>query len=406
MMLVPSLPPLPVGGSEMQALKLGKALSEQGVIVRFIMPGKNDIKGEDQIFGMAVYRLNSWLNRIFGWISLQSKKKKVKNTRIEYNDKNEVTDQMTSRAGWPTVIYYNIFFYHSLFFLWWRRKQFDIIHSHTMEWSAIVAVRLGKLLNKLVIIKDSTMNGFQSLSRFPSGVKLQKMIAGSAHFVAMTEMIHQNLLKSGITAEKITKIPNGIVVSDSFGMDFGRELPSRVLFVGNLYQQPAKGVDILFHAWKIVHQSFPEVQLEIVGDGDINAYKEFVRGMGISNSIQFWGKQNDLSHFHQSASVFVLPSRREGMSNALMEAMLYGIPCVATDISGSRDLITDKVNGILVPSADSKALAAGISYLLANPEIAMEMGRKGHEKIIEELDIRKIADKYILLYSALLKKFS
>ncbi|HEY4966332.1 MAG TPA: glycosyltransferase, partial [Puia sp.] len=239
---------------------------------------------------------------------------------------------------------------------------------------------------------------------FPSGIRHQRTVARRAHFVAMTEIIFQNLLKSGIPPEKITKIPNGIVTDGPFEIPIRNQTSPSVLFVGNLTQQPAKGVDILLRAWTIVHESFPAANLLIIGDGVTHAYQQFVNELGIGDTVQFLGKKSDLIVYHRKASVFVLPSRREGMSNALMEAMLYAIPCVATDISGSRDLILDKVNGILVPPADVKSLAAGIIYLLANTNEADEMGKKARETIVEKFDIRKIAGKYILLYKKLLNK--
>jgi glycosyltransferase involved in cell wall biosynthesis len=403
MMLVPSLPPMPAGGAELQALKLGKTLSEKDVLVSFITPGKKDISGKTIINGMTVYRMNSWLNKFFNFLSVNKKKRQVKITRIAYNDALEITDQMTDRVGLPTIVYYNIFFYHSLFFLWRKRKEFDIIHAHTMEWSAIVAVRLGKALNKPVIIKDSTMNGFRSLSRFPFGRSHQNLLKSYANFIAMTETIHQNFLNSGIPSERITKIPNGINTEEAIEKIINKSILPKVLFVGNLYQQPAKGLDILFRAWTIVHRSFPDAILQIVGDGDTKVYHEYVDGLGIGGSVQFLGKQSSLSDFYKTSAVFVLPSRREGMSNALMEAMLHAMPCIATDISGNRDLITDHLNGLLVPSIDANQLAEGISYLISQRGRAMEMGIQARETIISGFDIRMVADQYILLYNKLLE---
>ncbi|HEV3222663.1 MAG TPA: glycosyltransferase [Puia sp.] len=406
MMLVPFLPPLPVGGAEMQALKLAESLAQKGIIISFIMPGKPDVKGMIRIAGMPVYRLHSWMNALHTWLSAYKKKKQPSAIRIEYDDSKELTNQITRKVGWPTVIYYNIFFLRALLFLWRRRKSFDIIHAHTMEWSVIVSVRLGRILEKPVIIKDSTMNGFQSLSRFPSGRKLQNMIMANAYFVAMTKIIHNNLLLTGVPEERIFDIPNGIVVgSETLPSVRGRK-PAKVLFVGNLYQQPAKGVDILLHAWRIVHAQFPDAVLQIIGDGVVPDYKYFTDRLQISDVVNFLGKQSDLSRYYTEADVFVLPSRREGMSNALMEAMLNGVPCIATDISGSQDLILNNVNGILVPPGNPTLLAEGISYLLSNPDIAQALAERGRETILRDFNIQKVADKYISMYTKILKKES
>src|SRR5215213_731538 len=190
-MLAASLPPMPAGGAEMQAFQLAKELSNKGHLVFFFTPGNNLAKGQTQIDGIAIYRCHSFFNQIFHWFSDLKNRNTKPSVQIEY---------------------YNIFFLHSFFLLWVKRRSFDIIHAHTIEWSAIVAARLGRHLKKPVVIKDSTMNGFQSLERFPRGKTLQQMVIKSSHFVAMTKVIEKNFLNAGIPAKKITQIPNGIFV--------------------------------------------------------------------------------------------------------------------------------------------------------------------------------------------------
>ncbi|HWB94971.1 MAG TPA: glycosyltransferase family 4 protein [Puia sp.] len=402
-MIAASLPPLPAGGAETQALRLGKALVENGNAICFITPGKGAAGKNGELQGMPVFRLNSIFNRLFTLVSsLRKKKTQAAPTRIEFDDATEKTSQINSRVGWPTIIYYHIFYYHSLFFLWPRRKTFDILHAHTMEWSAIVAARLGKALGKPVLIKDSTMNGFASLGRFPNGERLQRKIISQCHFVAMTRVIEANLKQAGIPAGKISRIPNGIDVTRTAVSASGDRDALRVLFVGNLYQQPAKGVDILLKAWVIVSNKVPGAILELIGDGDLNAYRTYAETLGVGNSVFFHGKQSDLSTFYRSAAIFVLPSRREGMSNALMEAMLHGLPCVATDISGNQDLITPDVSGLLVPAARVEPLAASITYLLEHPAEAQRMGTEAQSAIRSQTDIRIIARHYAELYRRLL----
>ena len=402
-MLLASLPPLAAGGAEKQALRLGKRLIEKGISLQFIIPGKREVKGSANIEGMPVIRLYSFASRFFEFLSDLKKKNTKKAVKIEYDDAHDNVEEIDRPVGWPTVVYYNIFYVHCLLFLWPKRKEFDIIHTHTMEWPAIVAARLGKTLKKKVIIKDSTMNGFRSLRRYPSGPKLQQLIIDHACFVAMTSVIKKNLLKEGIPEEKIIPIPNGIEINDQKKENTRSNMGMNVLFVGNLYQQPAKGIDILLKAWISVNKKLPTAKLLIVGDGDIPAYSQFTRQLGIEHSVQFEGRQSDLSRYYASASLFVLPSRREGMSNALMEAMLWGLPCIATDISGNNDLIDHNKNGWLVPVADIRSLTNAISDLLSQPDKASEMGFQARATIRDRADIDLIADNYIALYRRVLK---
>lgn len=400
-MLVASLPPLPCGGAEMQALALSKVLAREGHEIIFVTPGKGKIKGKSILEGMQIYRLHSFANTCFNWLAGIKKKHTSSPVKIEYNDKEESTGIIATKVGWPTRIYYTIFFWQCLWLLWPKRKKIDIIHAHTMEWSAIVAARLGKVLKKPVVIKDSTMNGFKSLSRYPNGKSLQQMVIRQTHFVAMTTIIGENLRAETVPAQKITYIPNGMFVSAVPEQKAKKN--QTVLFIGNLYQQPAKGIDILLKAWKLVIQHFPEAVLLIIGDGDMKMYEDYTRQSGIAGSVKLLGRLFNTRDYLASADVFVLPSRREGMSNALMEAMLFELPCVATDISGSRDLIQNKINGLIVPPADVQALADGICYMLQHPQEASVMGRKARYTIINEYDINLIAQKYLRLYKTLIR---
>lgn len=402
-MLLSSLPPLEAGGAEKQALQLGKKLVKKGIKIQFITPGKGKVKGSANIEGMPLMRLYSFASRLFEFLSAFKKKNTKKTVKIEYDDTRDKVDEIDRPIRLPTVFYYNLFYLHCLFFLWPKRKEFDIIHAHTMEWPAIVAARLGKVLKKKVIIKDSTMNGFRSLGRYPSGSKLQRMIINHSYFVAMTAVIEKNLLMEGVPGYKIIRIPNGIEIPDPKKENIRSNNAMNVLFVGNLYQQPAKGIDLLLKAWVSVNKKFPNAKLFIVGEGATSDYFQFTKQLGIEHSVQLEGKQFDLDRYYASASLFVLPSRREGMSNALMEAMLWGLPCIATNISGNNDLIDHYKNGLLVPVADIPSLSNAICDLLSQPNKASEMGLEASATIKARVDIDIIADKYVALYKEIMK---
>jgi glycosyltransferase involved in cell wall biosynthesis len=399
-MLVQGLPPMPAGGAEMQALKLGRQLTARGHQVFFFMPGKASCHGRDQIDGMVVYRLYNMGLRLFEMLARKNKQQKPAAVKIEYDDTAEVTNKITRKAGWPTWVYYNIFFWSSLLLLWPRRKEVDVIHTHTMEWPAIVVVRLGKWLRKPVLIKESTMNGFETLARYKKGKLHQQSIIDNAQLVAMTSVIHNNLVQEGIPESHIVDIPNGIELPAAAPVRQPAAVPT-VLFVGNLYQQPAKGIDILLKAWVIVIREFPSARLQIVGDGATPEYDTYVQSLGIQASVSFEGRQSALSRYYEAAHCFVLPSRREGMSNALMEAMLHGVPAVATRISGSADLIQDGISGLLVPSAEVQPLAQAILHMLQYPEQAGEMGRQGALSVAKQCSMDVVSSQYESLYHQL-----
>jgi glycosyltransferase involved in cell wall biosynthesis len=397
-MLLGSMPPMPIGGAEIQAIRLYKNLTALGIKVQVITWGKL-WHGKNGVYsGVPFIRIKSLINVITDIPSLfkRTKRRPPEKTKIFYDDKSEITDQMTGKVWLGMILRYKLFYINCLFYLWLRRRQFDIIHVNMMEWPAIVAVKIGKTLNKQVVIKDSTMNGISNLLRYPDGVQKQLSIARQAYFVAMTKMIRQNLLKAGVPAERITDIPNGIDITPMH-VKTG-EWNNRVIFVGNLTQQPAKGIDILLFAWKAVTPQFPTASLEIVGDGNLEAYRNFAAENSVPN-VTFAGKQSNVKERLRNADIFVLPSRREGMSNALMEAMVCAMPVVATDVSGSQDLIENNISGLLVPVGDISGLASALIKMMSDPAKAIEMGKRGYESIRSKCDMTIVAEKYKNLYT-------
>jgi glycosyltransferase involved in cell wall biosynthesis len=120
--------------------------------------------------------------------------------------------------------------------------------------------------------------------------------------------------------------------------------------------------------------------------------------------VDFPGFAENVSDCLLNSYLFILPSRLEGLSNALLEAMSLGVPCVVTDISGNQDLIKHRISGLLVPSENPEALAEAVSFMLDNPEKAIEMGYNARKTIEKEYAISSIADKYISLYRELNRK--
>lgn len=394
-MIVESLPPRPMGGAERQAVKLCKGLNQLGVHTELITWGKFWHPRSGVVDGIAYRRLSSLLDVPADMLSLLKPFKKKPTTKIVYQNDTEPSDAISGKVWIGMRLRYTLFYINALRYLKKKKSEFDVIHAHMMEWPAFTTVKLGKALNKPVVVKDSTMNGILSLLRYPDGKNKQAEVAGYAWCVAMTRTIRDNMLKANVPAEKIVLIPNGITI---------RPMPAKasawsnhVVFVGNLTQQPAKGIDILLFAWKRVIDQLPSAHLEIIGDGDLPAYQYFTEKNGIRN-VTFTGKVSNVSEKLYNADVFVLPSRREGMSNALLEAMANGLPVVATRVSGSEDLIENGISGMLTPVGDVDALAHALVEMLKNPERSREMGARGYDSVVSKCDMNKVAQAYTNLY--------
>ncbi len=166
---------------------------------------------------------------------------------------------------------------------------------------------------------------------------------------------------------------------------------------------PVKGVDVLIRAWQLVHAQAANARLCIVGTGPQEVeLHTLATGMHLEESLNFAGAQTDVRTFYQHADLAVLPSRSEGMPNALLEAMACGLPCVATRVSGSEDLIEDGVNGLLVEPEDVEALAQALLRLLGDPVLRTRLGAEARVTVETGYSIEQILDEYEKLYAELI----
>jgi glycosyltransferase involved in cell wall biosynthesis len=301
-------------------------------------------------------------------------------------------------------------------FLWMvcNRHTFHIIHANRSS-SGLVAGLIGFVLRKRVLYKltrgdEIEAKGFRTTWLGRLKVECLKRTVGK--FVAITEEIEESLKQIGIPAKKLVKIANGITLDD-FSQSYNKEQvkaeigwpgdTTLVTFVGRLV--PAKGVDWLFEVWQHVARQHRQARLLIVGDGpERTALEVKVQDLGIKDAVAFVGRQTDVFKFLAASDVFVLPSRQEGTSNALLEAMAQSLPVIVADdlLGGNRGVVNNQQDGYVIKFGDSEAFVETLCKLLENAGLRREMGRRARKKIEEEFSIESVADRYCELYYELL----
>ncbi|MBI5713142.1 MAG: glycosyltransferase family 4 protein [Chloroflexi bacterium] len=174
-----------------------------------------------------------------------------------------------------------------------------------------------------------------------------------------------------------------------------------VCCVGRLEYQ--KGADILLEAVSLLSQRLIDVRLIIIGDGNLQAdLATMCESLGIQSLVTFTGFQTDVSNYLMASDIFVLPSRYETMSIALLEAMASSLPCIVTNVGENAQLITDGVEGFVVPPEDAEKLADALAKLVAAPDLRQRMGQAARIKV-EQYSGERMAEKTFSLYQSLLK---
>ena len=176
----------------------------------------------------------------------------------------------------------------------------------------------------------------------------------------------------------------------------------RAAFVGRL--APEKGLDTLIDAWPAVRAAHPAARLILIGEGpERPALEARVAALGLAlgpgQAVELPGAAADATAALRDADLFVLPSREEGMSIALLEAMALGIPLVASSIPGNRRLVGDFKHGRLAPPTIPRGSRASSTSSGPNFDRAFHMSRAARSRVEQEFSIRIVARKHLELFS-------
>lgn len=234
-----------------------------------------------------------------------------------------------------------------------------------------------------------------------------RLMASFPHAVfAVSEQVRRHSIEvDGIDPARVQTIYNGLDLED-WTAPAARERTAtvHVTAVGNI--RHVKGHDIFIQAAAAVVSRFPDVSFSIAGDVLEPEYfarlEALVRDLGLVGRFHFIGGVADLPAYLASADIFVMPSRSEGFSNAIVEAMAMSLPVVATGVGGNAEAVKDGVNGFVVPPEDPEALAAAISQLIANRTQAKIMGEEGRNIVVETFTSEAMMEKIVATYRRLL----
>ncbi|HEB76091.1 MAG TPA: glycosyltransferase [Nitrospirae bacterium] len=194
--------------------------------------------------------------------------------------------------------------------------------------------------------------------------------------------------------KKVFTVHNGIDADEFSRQAGGSGMRGGLRVVGTVGRlHPSKNYRMFLDAAGIVLERADSVRVRfvIVGDGESRAELEsYARDTGVADKVHFAGERSDVPALLKGMDVFVMTSRYEGLSNAIMEAMLAGLPVVATDVGGNGELVVDGETGFLCPPDDAGTVAERILYLLGNEEEAAQMGARGRERVMRDFSVERM----------------
>lgn len=213
----------------------------------------------------------------------------------------------------------------------------------------------------------------------------------------------------GLPAEKFVIIPNGIEPftppennpREAFCQELGVPADARLIgVIGRLW--PQKRVKDAIWAAELLRVVRDDVRVLIIGDGPQRwRLERYAQQVGVGAMVHFLGERLDLPRIWPHLYATWLASGYEGQSNAIMEAMAAGLPVVATDIPGNRDLVVPGETGFLVPVGDRGALARKMQTLLNDPELAQRLGAAGRARMLGEFTVEQMVARHADLYRSL-----
>jgi glycosyltransferase involved in cell wall biosynthesis len=225
--------------------------------------------------------------------------------------------------------------------------------------------------------------------------------------VAVSDEVETAILESiGSIRDKIAVICNGVDTAryqrpiDRARVRRELELPEDawlMALVGTM--KPQKGHRLLIEALRTVAPRFPDLHVLFVGDGEARAELEAqASASGVAERIHFLGSRGDVPDLLSACDSFVLPSLWEGLPMALIEAMASGLPVIASDVSGTKQVMIDGDTGLLVPPGDPGALGQAIVALLSDPARARAMGVAARRRVEVAFSAKKQAEEHMELY--------
>ncbi len=285
-------------------------------------------------------------------------------------------------------------------------KPIDVIHAHAALPCGHAAALISRRLNIPFVVTLHGLDVFNTcfLGGIPAAWRRKASVGvyRAARTVICISGKVQEILKTGtLAATRSVIVYNGVNPSLFSPNPDGGPSDPEVLMVGNLLR--SKGHELVLRALGNLRPAFPQLRCRIIGEGPDRAqFEALVRDLGLGRQVQFVGRQSrsEVAEAMRRCSVFVLPSRNEGLGCVYLEAMSCGKPAIACRGQGIEEVIEHGKNGWLIPvDVDGlERLVQGLSALLGSPEMCTRIGMAARQTILEKLTLSHQAQHLARIY--------
>jgi glycosyltransferase involved in cell wall biosynthesis len=299
-----------------------------------------------------------------------------------------------------------------------RERQLDLVHSH--NWGTLVETAVAtRLAGDIVHVhseRGTVLGGSTAKSLWRRKINswiLRKTLEHCDAVLAVDDSVAGRVAAaSGFRQERIQVIPNGVPQPPCADRAEARSRIRRTLGIGpeetlvcSLGRLvPVKGFDLLISAVALARPQCPQLHLVLVGDGALEEQlRSQARREGVDRVIHFVGRQSQVGDWLAASDVFVNSSRSEGMSQAIVEAMTFGLPLVVTDVGGNARLAGGaEPCGLIVAPEDPADLARALAKMVLDKELASVCGRVGEDRARRCFSLPLMIQRYEELYENLL----
>lgn len=303
-------------------------------------------------------------------------------------------------------------------------RAIDLVHLHGFSQKSVLIVALARALGKPIAIKLTSFGHDDPQSIQQHGRAMWWAYRQADRFIGVTPRFAEGFASAGLDRSRFVFIPNGVDLARFRPASAAERAELRhqlgiagadpmVLFVGFFSRE--KNPDVLFEAWASLSERGLRSTLVLVGATTGSYYeidpalareiKARAVSRNLSDRLVFIEHTDQIERLHRAADVFALPTAREGLPNALLEAMACGVPPVITRLDGVTDwIVTSGVNGELVAAVDAAAFAIALERMLVSAERRQALGTAARAHVEANFSLAATANRTLAVYQDLLSR--